>query len=178
MTLVHHARSPADSLKEVAGRKRVVIERVRPEVDCGRFPIKRVVGETVMVEADVFADGHDQVAAALLYCWEGESDWAEVRMQPLVNDRWRAEFPCSSLGRYLYTIEAWPDPAATWRADLLKRIEAGQDVGVDLLIGAALIEDAASRARGEIAERLWNWAALLRHEPDQERRRSAALRED
>lgn len=178
MTLVHHARTSADALKSVAGRKRAVIERVDPELDCGRFPIKRVIGETVVVEADIFADGHDQLAAALLYRWEGESEWASVRMQPVENDRWRAEFSCSSLGRYRYTIEAWPDPLATWRADLLKRIEAGQDVAIDLLIGAGWIEEAAARARGAEAERLWAWAGALRHEPDPERRKAAALHPD
>ena len=178
MTLVHHDRSPADVLKEIAGRTRVAIEAVRPEGDCGRFAIKRVIGETVAVEADIFADGHDHVAASLLYRWEREPDWTVLPMQSVENDRWRAEFPCPSLGQYKYTIEGWPDLLDTWRTDLLKRIAAGQDVDVDLQIGAALIEETAARAPAETADRLLTWAALLRHEPDQERRKAAALRED
>jgi len=178
MTLVHHARSPADVLKYVAGRQRVVIEAVTPEVDHGRFPIKRVAGESVTVEADIFADGHDHIAANLLYRWQDVDDWIAVPMRALVNDRWTAEFTCSSLGQYHYTIEAWPDPIETWRADLLKRIDAAQDISIDLLIGAGLIEAAARRANGETADRLWRWASLLRDESDEERRKASALRED
>ena len=70
-------------------RKRVVIENVKPQVDCGYFPIKRVVGERVMVEADVFADGHDSVSASLLYKAQDEKDWGEKSMTFLENDRWR-----------------------------------------------------------------------------------------
>src|SRR5580658_6769450 len=83
----------------VAGRNRVAIENVTPQVDGGRFPIKRVVGEAVTVEADVFADGHDQVACALLYRRERDRDWTRVPMAPLGNDRWRAEVRVSSVGR-------------------------------------------------------------------------------
>src|SRR5438094_5656373 len=91
------------------GRRRVVIEGVLPEIDCGRFPIKRTTGETVVVEADAFTDGHDAIACALLYRREGASEWQETRMAPLVNDRWRASFSAAEVGRYRYTIEAWVD---------------------------------------------------------------------
>lgn len=73
------------------GRRRVVIENVSPEVDCGRFAIKRVVGETVVVEADVFADGHDSVACRILY-WQDQAEQQAVSMKSLGNDRWRGEF--------------------------------------------------------------------------------------
>src|SRR6266536_2626468 len=79
---------PGDqTMKVKEGRRRVVIERVRPEIDCGRFPAKRTVGERVIVEADVFADGHEIVAAALRFRREEERAWEEVRMHPLANDR-------------------------------------------------------------------------------------------
>jgi starch synthase (maltosyl-transferring) len=139
------------------GRRRVVIERVRPQIDCGRFSIKRIVGETVVVEADVFADGHDQVSCQLLY-WREEDD-ETVQSSPMVaigNDRWRGEFPVLKVGRYGYTVEGWIDHYKTWHSDLIKRIDAGQDVQLDLLIGAQIIEDVASRASGEDAE-------ILRH---------------
>jgi starch synthase (maltosyl-transferring) len=139
------------------GRRRVVIERVRPQIDCGRFSIKRIVGETVVVEADVFADGHDQVSCRLLY-WREEDD-ETVQSSPMVaigNDRWRGEFPVLKVGRYGYTVEGWIDHYKTWHSDLIKRIDAGQDVQLDLLIGAQIIEDVASRASGEDAE-------ILRH---------------
>jgi len=150
-----------ESLKQIAGRNRVVIEGVHPEIDCGRFPIKRVVGETVTVEADIFADGHDLLNCRLLYR-SIEGEWTEVPFEALGNDRWRAEFPVSQLGEYRYTIEGWVDHVATWNADLQKRIAAGQDVTVDLQIGAGWIEDAAERPPEPIARRLLDGAALLR----------------
>ena len=90
-----------------AARKRVVIEGVTPEVDAGRFSIKRAAGESVVVEADVFADGHDSVASAVLYRNEREKGWSEALMQPLGNDRWRASFGVERAGWYFYTVEGW-----------------------------------------------------------------------
>src|SRR5580693_4361796 len=94
--------------QHVDGRRRVVIEDVSPEIDCGRFAIKRVVGETVLVEADVFADGHDQVACQILY-WQDMKELQSSPMTPLGNDRWRGEFSVEMLGRYQYTVEGWVD---------------------------------------------------------------------
>ncbi|HEX9108866.1 MAG TPA: alpha-1,4-glucan--maltose-1-phosphate maltosyltransferase [Longimicrobiales bacterium] len=128
------------------GRRRVMIEAVRPEVDCGAFPIKRTLGERVVVEADVFGDGHDAVACALLWRAAADADWSRAPMLPLVNDRWRASFGVSALGLYTYTIEGWIDHFATWVKDLKKRVDAGQDVAVELLVGAQLAEEAAARA--------------------------------
>ncbi len=90
--------------QQVDGRRRVVIEGVSPEIDCGRFAIKRVVGETVHVEADVFADGHDQVACQILY-WQNMKELQTSLMKPLGNDRWRDEFSVEMLRRYQYTVE-------------------------------------------------------------------------
>src|SRR5690606_36337885 len=92
---------------EADGRRRVVIESVRPEVDCGRFPAKRVVGDLVVVEADVFTDGHDRIACRLKYRGPGEAEWRETPMEPLANDRWRGRFQVDTLGRYEYTVAAW-----------------------------------------------------------------------
>ncbi len=144
------------------GRNRVVIEGVQPQVDCGRFPIKRTAGEAVVVEADVFGDGHDAVSCHLLYRAEADSEWQTSAMRLVGNDRWRGEFSVPQLGIYFYTLEAWIDAFQTWRRDFLKRLQAGQDVGVELLIGAALISGAAARASGADAERLRQWAADLR----------------
>jgi starch synthase (maltosyl-transferring) len=119
--------------------RRVIVEGVYPEVDAGRFPIKRVVGETVVVNADVHADGHDTLAAALLYRKQGARAWTEVPMQPLGNDRWTASFVVTGLGRYEYTIEGWIDRFATWRQELSKKVGAEQDVSSELLEGAALV---------------------------------------
>ncbi|HEX6902410.1 MAG TPA: maltotransferase domain-containing protein [Thermoanaerobaculia bacterium] len=128
------------------GRRRVVIEGVEPEIDCGRFPVKRVVGEPIVVEADVFTDGHDAVTCRLLWRPEGQEMWNETAMEPLGNDRWRAGFSASTQGRWLYSIAAWVDHFKTWRRDLRKRVDAGQDVAVDLLVGANLVREASGRA--------------------------------
>ncbi len=128
------------------GRTRVIIENITPRVDDGAFPIKRVVGDTVTVEADVFADGHDAISCVLRYKKEGAAEWNEVPMQPLVNDRWRASFKVEELGRYLYTVTAWIDHFKTWSRNLAKRVEANQDVAVDLLIGAEMIAAAGKNA--------------------------------
>ncbi|MCC6364071.1 MAG: alpha-1,4-glucan--maltose-1-phosphate maltosyltransferase [Bryobacterales bacterium] len=157
------------------GRNRVAIEGVRPEIDCGRFAIKRVVGDVVEVEADVFADGHDGIRRRLLYRHESEPEWREAPMEALGNDRWRGVFPVSVLGRYRYTVEGWVDRFRTWRGDLRKRIAAGQDVRVEALAGAQLVEEAAGRAEGADRDRLMEWAASLRAEMPAEQRNALAL---
>ncbi len=150
------------------GRRRAVIEGIAPTVDGGRFPAKRILGDTVTVEADVFADGHDIVVARLRHRPPDESDWIELPMEALGNDRWRASFHADRLGRHAFSVAAWTDAWATWRSDLRKRLDAGQDVSVDLLIGAALVDGAAKRAAAAKARSdataLRNWAAELRAE--------------
>lgn len=135
------------------GRRRAVIEGVSPEVDGGRFPAKRVAGDPVAVEADIFGDGHDLVSAVLMHRRKGDSEWTEAAMTPLANDRWQASFSAAEPGRYEYTISAWVDHFKTWQYDLGKRIQAGTDTDIDYEIGAALVRDAAARATGPDA--LW-----------------------
>lgn len=178
MGAVQDLRADALSRLTVQTRRRVAIENVQPEIDYGRFPVKRIVGEPVVVEADVFADGHDHVACDLLYRFHRDTEWTRVSMTPLSNDRWRAEFTVSSLGTYHYAVEGWTDRLETWRSDLVKRIAAGQDVSTDLLIGAGLIEGSARRANPTDADRLRRWAVRLRDDPDPESRKAAALHED
>jgi starch synthase (maltosyl-transferring) len=134
-------------------KARVVIENITPQVDCGRFPAKRVVGEAVIVEADVFTDGHDVVSCVLLHRRDGAAEWVEAPMSPLHNDRWIARFTPTDMGRYLYTVRAWVDHLATSRRDIAKKQAAGQDVSVDLLRGKQLEK---SGIDGEI---------VVQHEP-------------
>jgi starch synthase (maltosyl-transferring) len=134
-------------MTEATGRQRVVIDRVRPEIDGGRFPIKRTTGETVAVEADVFTDAHDVLGCLLLHRDERAAAWSETAMEPLGNDRWRAAFTVGTVGRWRYTVTSWVHPFRTWRRDLRKRVEARQDVAIELLAGAALIQEAAERSR-------------------------------
>lgn len=131
--------------------RRVVVEGVHPQVDCGRFPIKRIVGDAVVVSADIHADGHDRLAAVLLSRRTGEEAWHETAMVPLGNDRWRAQFTVESVGRYQYTIEGWVDRFSTWREELSKKFDAGQDVSSELLEGAALVRAAIGQdGRGSV----------------------------
>jgi len=144
------------------GRGRVIIERVQPAIDAGRFPIKRTLSEEVVVEADIFADGHDLLSAVLCYRPARQAGWMEVPMVPLGNDRWRGRFTVSQLGRYFYTVQAWVDHFATWHQALRKRVAAGQEVAVELFVGAEFIEAASQRATSTDAVRLQGWANLLR----------------
>jgi starch synthase (maltosyl-transferring) len=146
------------------GRKRVIIEGISPEIDAGRFPAKRTLGDQVVVEADVFTDGHDCISASLLAHREGSDEWTEIPMRPLVNDRWTASFRVSELGRYGFRVQGWVDHFETWRRDLLKRIKAESDAIVDYLIGADLIAEAATRSSGADADWLSSRASVLRSE--------------
>jgi starch synthase (maltosyl-transferring) len=156
------------TIKSSNGRRRVIIEGITPQVDCGRFAAKRTAGDQVQVEADIFTDGHDAIAASLLARREGSDDWTEIPMKPLVNDRWEASFRVSESGRYGYKILGWVDHFETWRRDLLKRIKAESDTTVDYLIGAELVNEAAERAMG--GDQIWlrARAAVLRsgHKPN------------
>jgi starch synthase (maltosyl-transferring) len=102
--------------------------------------VKRAVGEEVLVEADVFTDGHDAVVAELLWRFEGADAWETAPMKFLGNDHWQAAFPVERLGCYEYTGRGWTDPFVTWQRDLKTRKDAGQDLSVDFLIGAGLAD--------------------------------------
>jgi starch synthase (maltosyl-transferring) len=144
------------------GRSRTVIEQVTPEIDGGRFPIKRSVGEGVVVEAAIFGDGHDVTSALLKYRVDKDSSWSEKVMEPLVNDLWRGEFTITQSETYRYTIEAWVDHFVSWQKDLKKKIDAQQDVSVELLIGAELVAETAKRATSSDADALLEHANRLR----------------
>src|SRR4051812_40856876 len=103
------------------GRLRVVIENVCPQIDGGRFYIKRVVGDATEVKADVFTDGHDAIRALLQYRLDGHSEWEKVEMRPGAHDRWSAEFKVNQTGIYKYKISGWIDQFTTWKRGFLKR---------------------------------------------------------
>jgi starch synthase (maltosyl-transferring) len=156
---------------------RVVIEGVSPQIDGGRFPVKRAVGENVRVEADIYCDGHDALAAVLLVRRSTGGKWTEIPMRFMVNDRWWAEFTVGDLGTYQYTLEAWIDSFSGWRRDLRKKLDADQDVSVDLRVGAELIRAAAKRAAGREAEQLTGIAGILEGDADPQRRIGGAFGE-
>jgi starch synthase (maltosyl-transferring) len=157
--------------RDERGRRRVVIERVWPEIDAGRFPIKRTVGEQVTVSADVFADGHGLLAGVLKYRFvpagrpspdqrgsesgpgsvarldrratdPAAGEWQEIPLTARDNDRWGATFTVTELGEYEYTIEAWVDRFGSWLKELVAKVDAEQDVSSELLEGAELIQPA------------------------------------
>jgi starch synthase (maltosyl-transferring) len=151
-------------LRNNEGRKRVVIETVAPDIDAGRFPIKRVTGERVSVSADIFADGHDVLSACLLFRGPQEKAWREAPMRFVENDRWQGSFMVEKLGDYFYTVLAWVDYFKTWQRDLRKRVDAGQDVDVDMLIGAGYVDEATGRAHKKERATLAGFARHMRAE--------------
>lgn len=144
-------KDAANRLQEFA--QRVWIENVKPQIDCGRFPVKRTVGETVRVSADIFTDGHDALQAVMCYRLLSAETWHEVPMAFAGNDRYTAAFTVNSLEPYAYTVQAWLDPFTTWRDGLRKKFNAGQDVQSELLEGEQMLRAFALRARE--ADRRW-----------------------
>jgi starch synthase (maltosyl-transferring) len=124
---------------------RIVIEDLRPQVSCGRWPAKAVAGETIPVEATVFRDGHGIIAAAVRLTGPGNHPVELVPMSEVAPglDRWRAEVSLPRTGTWSLTIEAWADEIATWRRDTWKKLDAGRDVTLELEEGALLFERAA-----------------------------------
>jgi starch synthase (maltosyl-transferring) len=143
------------------GRVRAVIDAVRPCVDGGRFAAKRVVGDEMQVEADCFTDGHDVVRAMLRWRCAGESFFHETEMTPQPNDVFRGSFPLRALGQHEYTVAAWVDHFESWRHELERRVDP-QDILIAAQVGAALIDEAAERARGSERRALAQWASKLR----------------
>jgi starch synthase (maltosyl-transferring) len=158
----------------------LLIECVTPELDGGRYPVKRVVGDTVAVGADIIKEGHDLVAARLLVRSPDDSDWTVRRLaNDFDSDRWYGAFDVDRIGRWRFTVEAWTDVFGTWRAGLRKKVDANVDVAVELLEGAELARGSARRAKGEDRAVLMEAARLLEDtSAETEQRIVAALGDD
>ena len=115
------------------------IEEIVPSVDCGRFPVKHIVGETIAVWADIYRDGHEIVAAELIWRGESESDWQRAPMTHQGNDRWVGSFVPGRNGRFTYAIEAWTDEFATWRHGFELKHKANVATELDAMEGASLL---------------------------------------
>jgi len=143
------------SIGSVRGDIRTVwIAGVWPELAAGRSPVKRVVGDTFEVSADILREGHEALAAVLKYRTVKDTTWREVPMHHVDNDRWVGRFPLEENTRYLYTLEAYPDAYRSWAVDLEKRLAAGMEVASELLEGAALLRPALARAVGADKKRI------------------------
>ncbi len=141
---------------------RLVIENVSPSVESGRYAVKRLVGDVVQVGADVYKDGHDIITARVLYRGPGDTKFRTAPLEyDFPSDRWHGEFPVDRVGHWDMAVEAWPDPFKTWRSDLQKRLDAGQDVVPELLEGAALVERRLPRADEDDKKPLENAARTL-----------------
>ena len=161
-------------MKPTEGRHRVVIEEIQPQIEAGRYPAKRVLGDIVEISAAIFADGHDHVAARLLYRHKSQHKPIAIPFTAVNNDIWAAKFPVDQLGTWYFTIEAWIDHFDTWVHDLGKRLAAQpdpqqptqqvgpQDIPLALRIGANLIDAASSRATGSDTTRLKLFARQFR----------------
>src|SRR4051795_9979458 len=126
----------------------VVIDNLQPLIDCGRSAIKRILGEDLVVEADIFKDGHDVVAAILKWRVVGKRAWRETPMMFVDNDRWRGVCTLYDQAIHEYTVEAWTDTFRSWQQEFAKKFEGGiSDLRSEALEGAAIVKAAANRAR-------------------------------
>ncbi|GGB24842.1 alpha-1,4-glucan:maltose-1-phosphate maltosyltransferase [Sphingomonas metalli] len=144
---------------------RLVVEEWSPRVDGGDFAVKRVVGETVTVEATLYGDGHEQLAAELLWRGPGSETWQRVRMTALPTDRWTAEWRLEEIGRHEYVIEGWLDIWGGFRRDFAKKLDAGVAQDVDAQEGRGFVSAAAERAPAPLATRLRAWLERLEGAP-------------
>jgi starch synthase (maltosyl-transferring) len=162
--------------EEVGTRRTIVIERVAPEIDGGRHAVKRVVGDALLVTADIFADGHDLLDAVLQLRHEADEAWREVPMRLIENDRWSGSVSLERIGRHRYALEAWRDAWGSWREGLLKKVEARVPVAIELSEGRLLLTGAMARAeaRGARADARRMGEALARSRRARSERTAAA----
>jgi starch synthase (maltosyl-transferring) len=146
------------------GKQRVIISNVSPEIDKGQFPGKAAINEPVTISADIFSDGHDEISASLYIRKVNQRKWTEFPMRYGVNDRWSIRLIPDEIGLYEFRIEGWVDHYKTWKHGLIKKKEAGQDISVELQIGAQLLEDAQRMVKHP---QLSSWQARL-GDPDQQ----------
>jgi starch synthase (maltosyl-transferring) len=123
----------------------ILIRDVEPQVDCGRYPVKRVVGEDVVVTATIFRDGHDVLGAAIRYRPPGVRRWREAPLESLGNDGWRGSFNVDAPGRWAFGVIAWTDRIASWQREVTRKLEGGQtDLAGELSEGRALLGEDVS----------------------------------
>jgi starch synthase (maltosyl-transferring) len=150
------------SLERFKGPARVVVDHVHPAVGGGEFPVKRPLGEVFHVTAHVIADGHDHLDVVLATRLNGKKRWTEVAMRDLGNDEFAGSVSPAEIGLYEYKVTAWSDPFRNWHVGFVKKSDSGDPkIAVEIDIGANLVEQAASRAKGADAKQLKEWTQFL-----------------
>jgi starch synthase (maltosyl-transferring) len=137
----------AEDVTAAIAAPRIVIADITPSVDGGRFAAKRLVGSEVTVEADIFIDGHDKLAAHLLWRAADEDEWQSAPMDFVINDRWQGRFPLTRLGRHVFTVEAWRDAYGSWRDEVEKKRAAAQPLALEIEEGIRHLREAADGSR-------------------------------
>jgi len=150
------------------GRKRVIITNVTPQVEGGKYPAKRAIGENVLLSADIFGDGHDVVAASAIFRHESDEQWSNIPMTYVINDCWEASWTPDKTGFYEYRITGWIDHFTTWKKGLVKKYDAGQDVSVEILIGAELLEEASGMVSPDKKPDFDRWISELKESKDKD----------
>ena len=145
---------------------RIVIENLSPQIDCGAYPIKRIVGQSITVSADVFSDGHDIIECCVKFKHESEKEWQEVRMIPKENEQWTATFKVEKQGLYSYFVEGWVDYALNWQHGTERKINDNQYVKSELLEGAEYVKAVLKFANDSEKEYLKKLAVYFANESD------------
>ncbi len=176
------AGGPHPGADEIGSRRSIVIERIAPEIDGGRYAVKRVVGDQLLVTADIFADGHDLLNANLLLRADDEQAWRDAPMRPIDNDRWSGHIELLRNRRHVYVIEAWRDDFGSWRDGLRKKLEASVSVPNELEEGRIMLEGALRRAEeaeaGDDARRIRQALIALRRARSEASRAAALVGDD
>jgi starch synthase (maltosyl-transferring) len=174
--------TPEPGADAVGSRRGIVIERIAPELEGGRYPVKRVVGDQLLVTADIFADGHDLLDAELLLRADDETAWQRAPMRPIDNDRWSGHIELLRNRRHVYAIEAWRDAFGSWRDGLRKKLDASVPVPNELEEGRILLESALLRAEeaeaGDDARRMREALTTLKRARSEASRAAALVTEE
>jgi starch synthase (maltosyl-transferring) len=157
---VTHAPQPGE-IEAALEAPRIVVTEVTPSIDGGRFAVKRIVGSEVEVEADIFMDGHDKLAARVLWRAADEDTWQSRPMDFVINDRWRGRFPLTRLGRHVFTVEAWRDAYGSWSDEVEKKRAAGQPLALEIEEGIRHLREAAEASRAPEGKKLAGILAAL-----------------
>jgi starch synthase (maltosyl-transferring) len=139
-------------LKSAIEAPRICIERIAPYVDGGQVPAKGIVGQSIEVAANIFMDGHDLLAARLIWRGPGMSEEQSTPMLPLGNDRWRAAFVPVRPGRHRFNIEAWRDDWGSYRSELARKSTDGLPALIDIEEGRTHLLAAVARAAGSLGD--------------------------